>query len=98
MENNKRKKGIIIGVIVALVLVTTLGVTFALYRYSNIGLNQQLVTGDIYMKYTGENQLDIPNAMPREEYIPDKYFQFTIEGINDYSKDIWYKIKIGLKE
>ena len=45
-----------VGVIVALLLVVTLGVTFAIWNYSRTTDNQILVTGDIYMKYTGTNQ------------------------------------------
>ena len=56
-ESSNHKKGVMVGVIVALVLVVTLGVTFAIYNYSKVGENQILVTGDIYMKYAGTNQI-----------------------------------------
>ena len=91
---NNRKKGVMVGVIAAICLVTILGVTFAIWNYSRVGDNQLLVTGDIYMKYTGSNTLTIENALPREDYIPNKYFEFTIEGVNNYSKSIWYEIDL----
>ena len=89
------KKGLMVGVIIGLVLVVTLGVTFAVWNYSRVGDNQLLVTGDIYMKFKENNTLTIEDALPREEYIPDKYFEFTVEGVNDYSKDIHYQILLS---
>ena len=43
MENNKTKKGVMVGVIVAICLVTILGVTFAIWTYSNTLSNQELI-------------------------------------------------------
>lgn len=43
MENKKTKSGVIVGVIVSLVIVVILGVTFAIWTYSNTLQNQLLV-------------------------------------------------------
>ncbi len=64
IKSSNHKKGVMVGVIVALLLVVTLGVTFAIYNYSKVGENQILVTGDIYMKYTGTNQINAPDMLP----------------------------------
>ena len=89
------KKKIIIVVIIAIVLVMIVGGTYALWNYFKIGPNQQLVAGDIYMKYTEtENTINIENAMPTSSY-GDDYFEFTIEGKNTYKKPIWYEIVIS---
>ncbi len=91
----KRKKRILTGVIIAIVLVAVVGVTYALWSYFQIGKNQQLVAGDVYMKYTEtSNTINIQDAMPSKTY-GDDYFQFTIEGKNTYTKPIWYEIVIN---
>ncbi len=94
MDNNKKKKKILTGVIIAIVLVAVVGLTYALWSYFQIGPNQQLVAGDIYMKYTETNNtISIEDAMPSKTYGED-YFEFTIEGKNTYTKPIWYEIVI----
>ncbi len=90
MENNKKKK-IMLGVIVG-VLVLTLAGSFALWAYSKIGQNQLLVAGDVYMKYTGTNNINVTNATPSDTYNKSDYFEFTVEGKNTYKKDIIYDI------
>ncbi len=94
MDNNKKKKRILTGVIIAIVLVVLVGLTYALWSYFGISENQELVAGDIYMKYTEtSNTINIENAMPSKTY-GDDYFEFTIEGKNTYTKPIWYEIVI----
>ncbi len=94
MDNNKKKKRVLTGIIIAIVLVAVVGLTYALWSYFQIGPNQQLVAGDIYMKYTEtSNTINIENAMPSKTYGED-YFEFTIEGKNTYTKPIWYEIVI----
>ncbi len=97
LEKKKSNKKIIISsIIVSIVLIGVVGVTFALWSYSKVGPNQELISGNIYMKYTETDKtISIEDAMPREEYIPDKYFEFTVEGDNDYTKDIWYEILLS---
>ena len=63
-ESSNHRKGVMVGVIATLVLVVSLGVTFAIWNYSKVGDNQILVTGDIYMKYTGTNQIKATNMLP----------------------------------
>ncbi len=175
IKNNNHKRGIMVGVIAALLLVVTIGVTFAIWNYSKVGENQILVTGDIYMKYIGTNQINAKDMLPIdinnyygkyylntnmteeelsscESYFSEEgwnrffqneetakeycngtgiaqsktfqqaldteswfdleelrslniikqdtskikenipYFEFTVEGVNNYSKDIWYEI------
>ncbi len=88
-DNNKRK--VILGIIFG-ILVLTFGGTFALWAYSKTSQNQLLVAGDIYMKYTGTNNLNVTNATPSDTYNKTDYFEFTIEGNNTYKKDIIYDI------
>ncbi len=95
---NKRKKGVIVGVIAAICLVLIFGVTFAIWTYSNTLQNQVLISGDVFMKYTESNELSITNALPKAEPGDDDYFEFTIEGRNKYSKPIWYEIVLNWGE
>ncbi len=94
----KEKKIIVIGAIL-LVLTLTIGATYSLWNYFKVGENQQLVAGEIYMKYTeSSNTINIQNAMPTSTYDPSQVFEFTIEGKNTYSKPIWYEIVISWGE
>ena len=89
-KNSKRKLIIIVSIISILIL--TLGGSFALWNYFKIGANQQLIAGDIYMKYTGVNNLSIKNAMPSSVYDENNYFEFNIVGKNTHKDDIVYEI------
>ena len=73
-----------------------IGVTNSIFSYSNIGLNEKLVTGDIYMHYKESNTLIIENALPSSTYDETKYFEFTIDGKNTNTKyDIIYDITLN---
>ncbi len=96
MENKylKKRKWVILGAVL-LVLTLIITGTYALWNYFKVGPNQQLVAGDIYMKYTeGSSTINIQNAMPTNTYDPSQVFEFTIEGKNTYTKPIWYEIVI----
>ena len=93
----KDKKVLIIGVIITVILVFTVGVTYAFYSYNRTGTNNsQLVVGDIYMHFNESNELTITNAMPQSTYDTNNYFEFTIDGKNTYTEeDIWYEIVLS---
>ncbi len=78
IKSSNHKKGVLVGVIAAFVLVVTLGVTFAIYNYSKVGENQILVTGDIYMKYTGTNQISATDMLPID--INDYYGEYIVNS------------------
>ena len=62
----KDKKILIIGVVITVILLFTVGVTYAFFNYNRTGTNNsQLVVGDIYMHFQETNQLTIENAMPQ---------------------------------
>ena len=90
--NNKKKELIILG-IVTLVLLVTLGVTYAIFTFSKTSVKSELIAGDIYMRYKETKGISLENAMPRTNYDPNGYFEFTIEGKNTYTeKDIIYDV------
>ena len=92
----KKKKKTLIMIITIILLLGVLGFTYAFWRYSKVGPNQIIVSGNIYMKYTGNNTIKIDDAMPKDyATVDDKYFEFTIEGVNTSSKDIWYEILLS---
>ncbi len=67
----KERKVLIIGIIMAVVLLFSLGITYAFFNYTRTGTNNsQLIVGDIYMHYNETNELTITNAMP---YNVDSY-------------------------
>ena len=91
----KNKKKIILGSIIGVFIGILIGTTYAIFSYSQIGDNQQLITGDIYMHYKESNELTISNALPSNTYDPNKYFEFTIDGKNTNTKyDIYYDINL----
>ena len=94
-----RKKVISISLIVSLILIVTLGVTYAAYNTLISGTrNQVLITGDIYMNYIENNQINITNAVPMSKNdalaSDDNVFNFQIVGKNTSSKDIYYGISL----
>ena len=93
----KNKKILIILSIVLVLIIGVLGITYALFNYSRSGVrNSKLVAGDIYMHYTESTALTLQNAFPSSTYDPTKYFEFTVDGVNDYTeKDIVYDIVLS---
>ncbi len=91
-----KNKKLLIMVLILGVIFITFGFTYALFEASRNGKNNNvLVAGDIYMHYNESNVLNLNNASPREEYDPNSYFEFTIDGKNEYTKkDIWYDITL----
>ena len=93
----KRKK--VISIIVSLILIVTLGVTYAAYNTLISGTrNQVAITGDIYMNYIETNGINITNAVPlsKEDALAsnDNIFNFQIVGKNTSDKDIYYGISL----
>lgn len=90
----KRNKTIIIISFITILLLLTVGITYAAFNYNRTGTNNsQLVAGDIYMHFNETNELTITNAMPQSTYTENNYFEFTIDGKNTYTEqDIWYEI------
>ena len=86
-----KKKLIIITIITMVVMIATIGITFAMFMYRETGETSKLVLGDIWMKYTEKEGILLQNAMPGDPY--SDYFEFTITGTNTYEKkDIWYDV------
>ncbi len=55
-----------------------------------------MIAGDVFMKYTESNTvINAELMMPRSSYDPETYFEFTIEGKNTHSKDLYYEILIN---
>ena len=97
MKDKNKRIGIIVTVVV--MLLTVFGVTYAFINYTLIGnKNSVLVTGDIYMNYTENNQINLENAVPMDKddalKLSDNVFNFTISGKNQSKKDIYYGISI----
>ena len=93
--NNKKK--IILGSIIGVLIGSLISVSYAFFTFSKTSNNNsQLVAGDIYMKYTGNNELDFEGAMPSSTYTAGKYFEFEVSGKNTTTnKDIIYDIVIN---
>ena len=94
-----KKKVISISLIVTLILIITLGVSYAFYDTLILGnKNQVLITGDIYMNYIETNGINITNAVPmlKEDALAsnDNIFNFQIVGKNTSDKDIYYGISL----
>ncbi len=97
VELKKNKKRTLI-VVILLVLIVTIGISYGLFRYAKTSKNQLLIAGDIYMHYTTDKGMVLGDLTPRDTYDENKYFEFKIEGKNDYEKDIWYEIVLSYGE
>ena len=93
----KDKKVLILVVVITVILLFTVGITYAFFNYNRIGTNNsQLVVGDIYMHYNETNTISLTDVMPGDGYDinnPNSYFAFTINGKNTNTQnDIWYDV------
>ncbi len=62
---NKKRNIILICSLIVLVLLVSIGITYAFYTYSKTGSsNSQLVAGDIYMHYKEKNQINATGMLP----------------------------------
>ena len=93
----KEKKVLIIGVVITVILLFTVGITYAAFNYNRTGTNNsQLVVGDIYMHYNEINELIISDAMPQSTYDENNYFEFTITGKNTHLENmVFYNIQLA---
>ena len=93
MEKDKKNKLIVLISGIVVILLMVFGISFAIFRFGSESTNQELVLGDIWMKYTESNGISLENSLPGDEYT--NYFEFTITGTNTYTKkDIWYDISL----
>ena len=92
-----KNKILVITLILFIFTIVLVGVSLAFFTYSKNGdSNSKIITGDIYMHYKENNSLVLENAMPSNSYNSEKYFEFTIEGVNtNKQKDIWYEIVLN---
>ena len=97
----KNKKIIIITLSIMVVLILSIGVTFAVFNYNKVGTkNSSLVVGDIYMHYNETNELTIENAMPLDatRYLHNK--NITEEEVNKcvtHLTSLWGEDQFGYK-
>ena len=87
MVNNDKKtkntKLLVMIIAIAVIVISVMGAAYAFFTFSATGQqNSQLVTGDIYMKYTDSTALNLTGAYPSATYDSNKYFEFTVEGKN----------------
>ena len=94
------KKKIILGSIIGVLIGTLVSVSYAFFTYANTsGTTNQLITGDIYLKYGETSALGINGAMPSNTYpsaSTGNYFQFQITGKNTHETgSVLYKLKLA---
>ena len=67
----KEKKVLIIGVVITVILLFTVGITYAAFNYNRTGTNNsQLVVGDIYMHYEETSPaITLNNMLPMNVYV-----------------------------
>ena len=91
-----KKAFLILSIIVILIL--TFGLTYALTKYVKFSSNNISITGDIYLKLNGSNQINLTNMHPMTKKDALKQdnnsFNFTITGKNTSNKTIYYGISL----
>ena len=99
MDDIKKKniKKIILGSFLGIIIGSVIGVTYAMFTYSNTGAsNSKLIAGDIYMKYKDTNrEINLSNAVPSATYEGGDYFEFEITGKNTSNKTIYYELLLN---
>ena len=67
---------------------------YAIFNYTKTGRTNALVVGNVYLHYTNDT-ISLQGVEPRNSYDPDHYIDFSIDGINEYTKsDLWYAIDL----
>ena len=97
-KNKNNKKILIIALIMTLIVV--IGGSFAFFMYSKVNSNQSVIAGDIYMKAT-TNEVVINSVKPmdiNEGKINGEKYNFSVQGYNDSTKDIYYGIYLNYGE
>ena len=94
----KSKKKMIV-FIALLTLIVVIGSSYAIYLREDIGANQQLITGDIYMNYIeGNSVINLSNMLPMSKSDAllrnDNVFNFQVTGKNTSDKTIYYGISL----
>ena len=93
-----KNKKIFLILSIMVILILTFGLTYALTKYVKFSSNNISITGDIYMKLDGSNQINLTNMYPmtKEEALKldNNSFNFTITGKNTSNKTIYYGISL----
>ena len=76
------KRKVLLTLAVINFIVGVICVSYGVTMYADMGSNNQLIVGEIYMNYTEGQELIIQNATPRSSYDSNNYFEFNIQGKN----------------
>ncbi len=95
--NNYKKLSMIMCSLGLMLLLT--GTIYAYFNYTRTGTNNALITGDIYLTLNeGEDEISLTNVFPetKEEARArdDNFITFTINGINESNRTIYYEIDL----
>lgn len=93
-----KNKKIFLILSIMVILILTLGLTYALTKYVKFSSNNISIAGDIYMKLDGSNQINLTNMYPMTKdealKLDNNSFNFTITGKNTSNKTIYYGISL----
>ena len=94
--NNKKK---MLMLLVFGIVMVVLGVSYAWFNYNQEGRNRKLIAGDIYLTLNeGQEQISLENVFPmtKEEARSktNNFITFSLSGLNESTKDIYYEIKL----
>lgn len=97
MEESKKQSKIIFAVIgVAILLTLTVGLSFAIYSFDDVGGENTITTGTVSMSFTeSTNVVDITNALPVQNLVnaqQGEYFEFTVKSTADGKMSIPYTL------
>ena len=98
----KNKKYIYIVSVVAIMLISLVGISYAYFAYQKIGVNQKFTAGKVSLDFSeGTNELSLTNIFPEtaEEARSrtDNVITFTISGKNTNDiKDLYYEIILNV--
>ena len=95
MIKTKKQMFIIIGIFALILLLG--GTTYAWFTYSGSTNENKIISGDVYLDVTeGNETLTLTNIFPetkeRARSKNNNYITFTVSGLNESEKDIYYEI------
>ena len=93
-----KNKKVFLTLSIIVIIILTLGLTYALTKYVKFSSNNISIAGDIYMKLDGSNQINLTNMYPMTKdealKLDNNSFNFTITGKNTSNKIIYYGISL----
>lgn len=81
-------------VILVISFLFAIGISYSFFSYIRSGNPNSISVGKIFFNYNTSQTLLLSKIEPRSDLDSNTYIEFTVDGINEYTKDIWYAVDL----